>query len=63
MFDVDGNEILNLIINSTLKSDKRTAPIIKVLNKYGINGAQAMACILELAAACAQINEGEEEND
>ena len=60
-FNIDFKAILNAKLNGELLKEKEIAPVIKVCNKYGIHGMDAVAFLTELGIACEQA-EGEQEN-
>lgn len=58
--EFDFKKIINEKINSEMMKEKEAAPIVKVLNKHGIYGVDAMAFIMELGEAVKEINEKKE---
>lgn len=50
--ELDYEAMLNQLLNAAIVADnKELAPVMKVLNKYGISGFKALAFLMELADA------------
>ena len=60
-FNIDFQAIINSKLNGELLANKEIAPVIKVCNKYGMHGMEAVAFLTELGFACKQAD-GEEDN-
>lgn len=58
--EFDFKKIINEKINSEMMKEKESAPIVKLLNKYGIYGVDAMAFIMEMGEVVKEINEKKE---
>ncbi len=55
-FTIDFKAILNAKINGELLKEEELKPVIRVCNKYGIHGMDAVAFISELSIAVEQAN-------
>lgn len=56
----DGRAILKAFIDhnatSEMKKNPQIKPVVEVLEKYGVKGIDALACLTELVMACKNIN-------
>lgn len=46
--NVDYTDMVDEMLNLSLLKHKEAAPIVKLLNKYGIKGARAISFIMEM---------------
>ncbi len=44
-----------VFLNAMMLGEQSMAPVVRVLNKYGIYGSKVMTFLLELGAACGQM--------
>lgn len=49
----------DMMMNAMMLNEKSMAPIITVLNNYGIFGTKAMTFLMELGVACSQLGGGQ----
>lgn len=55
---MDVNVNPEMVMNALLLENKESAPIVKVLNKYGVYGNKAFNLILELAVVTGNMPAG-----
>lgn len=59
--EFDLTTILGLYINNKMLKDKRSVPMVKLLNKYGIYGIKAANFMLELVEVLKEMGENNDQ--